>query len=57
MFGYWFMSEKAVPEPWEAVVMPTDCVGVLSTSLGIEEPEPVWSEMDCWFATMVDQDR
>ena len=21
------MSEKAVPEPWDAVVMPTDCVG------------------------------
>ena len=32
-----------MPEPWDAVVMPTDCVGVLSTSLGIEEPEPVWS--------------
>ena len=22
------MSEKAVPDPWDAVVMPTDCAGV-----------------------------
>ena len=37
------MSEKAVPDPWEAVVMPTECAGVASTSLGMVVPAPVWS--------------
>ena len=37
------MSENAVPEPWEAVVMPTDCAGVASTSLGMVVPAPAWS--------------
>ena len=37
------MSENAVPDPWDAVVMPTDCAGVASTSLGMVVPAAVWS--------------
>ena len=35
--------EKAVPEPCDAVVKPTDWAGLASTSLGMVVPTPAWS--------------